>query len=734
MVGRPAREPVHLVVELDRAALREAAQGIEDHGVGPRGPDEPTARTADHQVARREAPAAQGADLERITLHHLAGEVVARGDEEAVAVAARRHRHLEQSGQVRRAAQRRPCGEHPHRVELRHQAVRDVGHEEPKPQRVEYAGRPGLRGDPLRRNGEDHVQHLPTGGIRARTDDEVGGHEVERHVEALAVAIGGRPHLDRMVAEGALVGEPHAARRPLVDGIEVGARVPQLERQGVEPAPLCWPKPRLEPERVERALDQLEVLHVPARHEVEDQVAVGAAVQPALVRLEAASQHRARAGVLGAAVRIAMTDVDDPAIIELRLGRTVALRDVVVSMAAHQPEVAPCVEPAPVVLGEPLPGLARFGDVTSDPETLEPRRAGRRRRERVERGELRRGRQVAQLRAVQAQRRGRRRRPRAGAIGSRPLPGPPREVRRARELEEAHARVPAHGEIGLERRDGRIRFPDLALHPAAGELHVGDSPRRRGRGQAHGLERHLQARLDPLLQRRVGEVDAGLREAGVGLGRARERAGRLGEVVLAQLLPEVLDRDDRVLALRELGEAEAVPRVRPIRLQLPRPLELARGVVVVRLRAGELPRPIGDEPQAQVDEGVVPVTLGDLDGRGLEPAQCGGVRDAGERIAQPLQGRAVGGVLRGQRERHGPGSVQQRERKEETAQAGGKDHSQCNYARSCRRGSALCHPGGAKSPIPPRRTPAAAAVRPPAGRRAAGPGRGAGQAAGRSSP
>ena len=665
VVGGPAREPEHLVVELRRAPLGEPAQGIQEHGVATGGPAEPAARAPEHQVARREAPTAQGADLERIARHHFAGEVVARGDEEAVAVAAGRHRHLKQSRQVRRAAQRHPGGERPHRVDLGHQAVRRVGHEEPEPQRVDHTRRPGLRGDPLRRDGEDDVQHLSADRLRARPHHEVRGDEVERDIEALAVAVGGRPQLDCAVAEGAFVGEARAARRPLVEGIEVGARVPQLERHAVQPAALRLSEARPEPERIERTLDQLEVLHVPARHEMEDQIAVAAAVQPALVRLEAGPQHRARAGVLRAAVRIAVTDVDDAAIVELRLSRAVALRDVVMPMPAHQPEAAARVEPAPVVLGESLAGLACLDDVAPRPEALQPCRTSRRRRERVERSELPGRRQVAQVRPEQTQRRGRRGRPSTGGVRRPPVLGPPRKVGRAGELEQSDAGVPTHGEIRSKRRDRRVRLPDLALYAAPSELDVGDTPGRRRRGQAHGLERHLQLRLDALLQRRVGEVDAGLGERRVGERRVRERPGRLGEVVLAELLPQVFDGDDRVLTLRELGETEAVPRIRPIRLQLARPLELAGGVVVVRLGAGELPQPIGDEPQAQMDERVVAGALGHLDRRGLEPVHAGGIRGTRERIAQALQHRAVGGILCAQRDGDGPEGAQQCATREE---------------------------------------------------------------------
>jgi len=104
---------------------------------------------------------------------------------------------------------------------------------------------------------------------------------------------------------------------------------------------------------------------------------------------------------------------------------------------------------------------------------------------------------------------------------------------------------------------------------------------RRSRGQAHRGERDVETRLDALRQRRVREIHDREREARIDLGRPRERARRLGEVILAQHLTQVLEREHRALAEGQLRQPKAVPRVGPVGLEFGGPLEFARRVVIV---------------------------------------------------------------------------------------------------------------------------------------------------------
>src|SRR3989449_1035908 len=120
-------------------------------------------------------------------------------------------------------------------------------------------------------------------------------------------------------------------------------------------------------------------------------------------------------------------------------------------------------------------------------------------------------------------------------------------------------------------------------------------PGGRRRREPHRLQRDVEPGLDALGERGARQIDRRLRECRIGLHRARERTGGLGHVVLSELLPDVLDRDGRGLALREFSEAQAVPRVGPIGRELAGPLELARSVVIMTLGAGDLAEPRSEE-------------------------------------------------------------------------------------------------------------------------------------------
>src|SRR2546425_8451865 len=127
-----------------------------------------------------------------------------------------------------------------------------------------------------------------------------------------------------------------------VDRADLGAGREQVAQDRVEP----W-APHLERqraavacrERVGQALHQLEVLHVAARDEVEDQVALGwgAAVQPRLVRLDTVEHLLIRRPL----VRRPVAQIDDAAVVELRLVGAIALGDVVMAVGTSPSAIAP---------------------------------------------------------------------------------------------------------------------------------------------------------------------------------------------------------------------------------------------------------------------------------------------------------------------------------------------------------------------------------------------------------
>src|SRR5206468_8190361 len=89
-----------------------------------------------------------------------------------------------------------------------------------------------------------------------------------------------------------------------------------------------------------------------------------------------------------AAIWLAVPDVDHAAIVELRLVGAIHFGDVVMPVATDQPEVVAGVEPAAVMLGEPLADIARLHDIALVPELVEPGRTPTRSRGR--RGQLQR--------------------------------------------------------------------------------------------------------------------------------------------------------------------------------------------------------------------------------------------------------------------------------------------------------------------------------------------------------
>ena len=323
------------------------------------------------------------------------------------------------------------------------------------------------------------------------------------------------------------------------------------------------------------------------------------------------------------------------------------------AVATHEPELAPRVEPAPVVLGQALAGIAGLGHVAASPKVLEPLGARARGGEAVERRDLVRATDHAQVGAVQGEGLGRARRVGPGEVGAPALRRAIHEVIGARQLEQAEARVGARRERGPEGRERGVGVADLPFHAPARELQPGIPTGGRRRREPHRLQRDVEPGLDALGERGARQIDRRLRECRVGLHRARERTGGLGHVVLSELLPDVLDRDGRGLALREFSEAQAVPRVGPIGRELAGPLELARSVVIMTLGAGDLAEPVGEEPEPQMDQRVVPVPLRQLDPRGLEALQGDRVAHPRERVAQRLERRPVRRRLGGEAIRDG---------------------------------------------------------------------------------
>src|SRR2546427_12225283 len=87
--------------------------------------------------------------------------------------------------------------------------------------------------------------------------------------------------------------------------------------------------------------------------------------------------------------------------------------------------------------------------------------------------------------------------------------------------------------------------------------------------------------------------------------------------------------------------------------ELAGPLDLARSVVKMPFGAGDLAEPVGEEPEPQMDQGVVAVPLRQLDPRGLEALQGDRVTHPRERVAQRLERRPVRRRLGGEAMRDG---------------------------------------------------------------------------------
>ena len=97
-----------------------------------------------------------------------------------------------------------------------------------------------------------------------------------------------------------------------------------------------------------------------------------------------------------------------------------------------------------------------------------------------------------------------------------------------------------------------------------------------------------------------------------------------------------------MLAHRQLGQAEPVPRVRPLGLDFGGPLELPGSIVEVAATLRQLPEAIGKEAELQMEHGVVPIDPRDLDHAVLEREQRQGVIERFQLLAE-----ADNGISRG---------------------------------------------------------------------------------------
>src|SRR5690606_14242449 len=107
---------------------------------------------------------------------------------------------------------------------------------------------------------------------------------------------------------------------------------------------------------------QPEVLHVLASDKVKDQVTRLAPIQPRLVGLDA------RSAVAHPLVGSAVPQVDDPAVVILRLPRAIALLNAVATSLTDQPVVTPDIVESAIVLGESCAASVQLVVITRFPE------------------------------------------------------------------------------------------------------------------------------------------------------------------------------------------------------------------------------------------------------------------------------------------------------------------------------------------------------------------------------
>ena len=217
---------------------------------------------------------------------------------------------------------------------------------------------------------------------------------------------------------------------------------------------------------------------------------------------------------------------------------------------------------------------------------------------------------------------------------------------RPRELEPPEPGKAAGREVGVEGDEGRVHVAHLALDAAESEERLGaGKAARAGAGPAHGGECPLPevGAVQPLDQA-VHHGERG-REGGLEGERVAQRSDGVVQRADADVETELLP----VAALRfgetVLGEAPAVGRIGPGGLETGGGLEGRLGAAVAE-RVAELAGPELGEALAEERGGAggglqALGVAADSDGEG------GGIGDAGERVAEALQGGAGGGLLGG---------------------------------------------------------------------------------------
>ena len=140
---------------------------------------------------------------------------------------------------------------------------------------------------------------------------------------------------------------------------------------------------------------------------------------------------------------------------------------------------------------------------------------------------------------------------------------------------------------------------------------------------------------------------------------------------------EAGDEGDLRVADAVLGQAHAVPGVGPVGLQVDRPLEFGRGVVVVRLPA-ELAEAEREEAELEVDERVAAVGLGQRRScrcsSASSPTESDGRR---QRVAEALQLGALVGGLRRADAGHGDGDQRDRQTARDASRGQPSARSSC---------------------------------------------------------
>src|SRR4051794_11757111 len=269
----------------------------------------------------------------------------------------------------------RGCDEVPCGVERRHHLTAFIHGDKAKPHAIEKTASDHDRLEAGAGNGvrdlylmasrvPSHRQHLPL--------------SLQLLGESQLVAIALRSQRNALLANPAFLALKAAAAhasgtlQPAINRRELLPRQHQLLGHRIGRPQITLPLQQhgiAEPEYIEQTLHQPEVLHIFPGDEVEDQIAVGAAVMPGLVGFQAGSR------VARAAGRLSVTDVNDPPVIEIAAARLVALYDVVVAVFGDELKIFPRVKQPSIMLPQPLTLAPQRHLITLSPELFEIRGA-----------------------------------------------------------------------------------------------------------------------------------------------------------------------------------------------------------------------------------------------------------------------------------------------------------------------------------------------------------------------